>query len=127
MDRTCRAADQRGSATTFTVPLIGVVLAATLVVSVLASVLVGQRRVQSAADLAALAGATAVQQGHDACAVVALMARRNGSEVASCSVSGGDVTIELSRRVTGLVGRSVTVRARTRAGPAALHDLDTSP
>ena len=110
---------EAGTATVLVMPLLGVIVLVAIVASVLGSLVVAQRRVQAAADLAALAGASAVPGAAGACAVAARLSRRNGADMVSCRLEGRDVRVEVAVQVTGLIGRSVTVRAQARAGPAA--------
>lgn len=111
---------ERGQGVVLALPLIGVLLTVTVMLAVLGSVVVAQRRAQSAADLAALAGAAAGQRGQDECAAAAGLARRNGAGLEACRVDGEAVTVHSVLEVTRLLGRSVTVRAEARAGPTTL-------
>jgi secretion/DNA translocation related TadE-like protein len=88
-----------------------------LAAAVLGRLLVEQRRVAAAADLAALAGAVAVQHHRPGCAEAAEVAARNGATVLSCAVDGDRVRLEaaVSTRV-GPLGR-VRVTASAHAGP----------
>jgi len=63
------------------------VMAATAAVIVVAVVLAGHRA-RSAADLAALAAATAEVGGGDACSAARVNARTNGAAVVTCRISG---------------------------------------
>ena len=110
--------NEAGTATVLVMPLFGVVVLATMVASVLGSLLVAQRRVQSAADLAALAGAASAQRREDACAAASTLSRRNRTDLVACAVHGRAVSVEVALEVSGLLGRSVRVRAQARAGPA---------
>jgi secretion/DNA translocation related TadE-like protein len=76
--------------------------------------------VASAADLAALAGASALQAGEDGCAAARSNARRNEATVTACSVDGQDVTVLTARRTQPVLGRRFTVHASARAGPERL-------
>jgi secretion/DNA translocation related TadE-like protein len=78
----------RGSATVFAAAIsLVLVMAATAAVLVIAVVL-ATHRARSAADLAALAAATAEVDGSDACSAARANARTNGAEVAACQVTG---------------------------------------
>lgn len=109
--------DQRGSATVLALPLLGVLLLVSLLLAVLGGLVVAQRRVQAAADLAALAGASSLQRGGDGCSVAASLARRNGVELEACSQRLSEVRVRVAVDVGGPGGRSWTVRAHARAGP----------
>ena len=69
-------------------------------------------RARVAADLAAVAGATAMYRGADACANACANADRtaqlNGARVVSCEVTAGDVVVAATRR---------RAEAAARAGP----------
>lgn len=117
MNRSCR--DERGMVTSMVV-----VLATTLVVLTVAAlaggrVLVAQRRAASAADLAALAGAVAVQQGEAACDAVRRTVSRHGSRLQRCEVTGDHVRVTVIREVGLVAGRRVRVAAQAHAGPRA--------
>lgn len=112
--RTCEA----GSATVLVLPLLGALMVSTVLLAVVAGALVAQRRVAAAADLAALAGAGANQRGGDGCAEAAAISRRNGAEVVSCRVSAAEVRVTVRAQLPVSFGRSLTVSASARAGPA---------
>lgn len=102
--------------------VVGVALAGLLiVVALLAAAAVAvvdvHRRTQAAADLGALAGAAAGQDGRDACAAAATVARRNGATEIECATAGAVVAVTVGRSL-GLAGLHATLRARSRAGPA---------
>lgn len=97
--------------------LIGVIAAVAAFVGALGGVVADQRRVESAADLAALAAAGALQTGADACAAASAVARRNGALLRSCRRSGEVVRVEVVRATRVVLGRGVRVSAQARAGP----------
>ena len=112
--------DQRGAATVLVMPFVGVLALVTVVLAFQGGVLVTQRRVQAAADLAALAGAAALQRGDDGCVAASAVAGRNGARLSDCQVSGTagrDVVVTVERDGPAVLGRSVTVEASARAGP----------
>lgn len=119
-----RRLDERGLAAPLVVTLTGLLLVVALVGTGLGRLLVDQRRVSAAADLAALAAAGAVQRGQEPCAEAVVVAGRNGSTLKSCAVSGEHVVVRAALRspafegLLGLTGRSVSVEADARAGPA---------
>ncbi len=114
-----RRRGDRGTATAWTVPFIGVLALLTVLLAGVGAALVTVRRTQSAADLAALAGATAYAAGREACAEVARVADRNGTRLDSCVVlHGGDVKVVVSASVRGPWPDVLEVRGRARAGPA---------
>jgi secretion/DNA translocation related TadE-like protein len=91
-----------------------VTVAAAGVVGVVAT----HRTAQVAADLAALAGAAALQDGGDACGQAAVVASRNQARLDSCAVEGWNVTVAVTANTAHLPGGVLDLRARGRAGPA---------
>jgi len=116
--RPTAALADRGSAAVLTVVLVGVLSAGALLLAAFGSAVVGQRRVESAADLGALAGASAAQRGEDACSTVAHVVTRNGAHMVSCSIAGDVVSVRASHPLRPLLGLRFTVSSRARAGPA---------
>lgn len=85
---TIRGRKDRGSATVFAaaISLILVMVASAAVVVV--GVVLATHRARNAADLAALAAATVLAQGGDACSTARGNASANGAEVTNCLVTG---------------------------------------
>ncbi|WP_106297286.1 Rv3654c family TadE-like protein [Knoellia remsis] len=116
-------AGERGSGTVLTVACAGLVLVLTTAALVLGGVAVATHRARAAADFAALAGATALQQtggGGDACRRASELATRNAARLDHCAVEPGEtvrVRVSTSLRVSwpGLPDRAT---ASARAGPA---------
>lgn len=108
---------ETGAASVLVLTLVGVLAAGTVLLAVVVGALVAQRRVASAADLAALAGAAALQRGADGCAAAAGVSRRNGAELVACRSSEGVVQVTVRTDLPVRFGRSLTVSARARAGP----------
>ena len=116
-----RARGERGSATTMAAPFFGILLLAALLLSFQGGVLVAQRKVQAAADLAVLAGAAAAQRGEDGCAAAQAVAVRNDARLAACRLAGSadqEVLVSVTRDGPALWGRNVRVHATARGGPA---------
>ncbi|HET6153836.1 MAG TPA: Rv3654c family TadE-like protein [Marmoricola sp.] len=111
--------DQDGSGTVLALTVIILLVTVGLVATSATGAVVAQRRVQTAADLAALAGARAAQQGRDPCPAAAAIARRNGATTATCSSDGSDVLVTTTVTARLLPGTR-TLQARARAGPAAV-------
>lgn len=111
---------QRGSAAVLGTVFVAVLMVVAVLVAALGGAVADRRRAASAADLAALAGASALQAGHDGCSAARSNARRNGARVSSCAVDGRDVTVQTERRTQPVLGRRFTVRATARAGPERL-------
>lgn len=111
------SADERGSAMPFAVACLGLVLLVGAALGVVAAMVAAHRTAQAAADLAALAGASAVQRGADGCAAADAIARANGGIVDDCAVAEQDVTVIV--RVAGprWLGQRADLSARARAGP----------
>jgi secretion/DNA translocation related TadE-like protein len=80
----------------------------------------GRHRVETAADLAALAAAAHVPDGEPgACAEAASIAARNGGTLRACRVAGADVEVAVSAPIRlGRFGVR-TATALARAGPVA--------
>jgi len=115
---------QRGSAAVLAVTFMGLLVAVALLATAIGGVVVDQRRAESAADLAALAGAGAAQAGEDPCWAAAVVARRNGARLGGCATDGVVVTLTVTRpsrlALLRLVGAGLTLRAEARAGPVPL-------
>lgn len=108
--------DEQGAGTVLAVSMIGLIVTVTVGVSGTVGVVAAHRRAQSAADLAALAGAGALQDGGAACARAATIAERNGASLSRCRVEDWDVRVEVTRRLR-LPGLEMELAARGRAGP----------
>ncbi len=107
---------ESGAATVVAIALLGVLVTVTVAVGGGVGVVAGHRRAQAAADLAALAGATTLQDGGDGCAHAAHIAARNAARLASCEVDGWSVTLTVVTSVH-VPGGEITLGARGRAGP----------
>ncbi len=103
----------------------GLLLAVATALATVGSVRVAGHRVNSAADLGALAAARlALIDPEGACAKAAELAIENGVELTDCKINEdvADVWTELSISLPLLGSR--TVRGRSRAGPAETIPLD---
>lgn len=109
---------ERGSAAPFAVGAIGLLLFLGAALGVVGAVFVAHRTAQSAADLAALAGANALQISEDACGAAEAITDRNGASLESCEIAGDDVTVTV--RVDGprWLGQPGDPVAEARAGPS---------
>lgn len=118
-----RSRSESGVAAPLVVTLAGLLLVLAVVGAGVGRLLVDQRRAAAAADLAALAGATAVQHSADGCAAARGVARANGARLVDCAVSGDHVVVRSTVPPpdgAGLLGaalRAVAVEAEARAGP----------
>lgn len=108
---------ERGSAVPFAVACLGLVLLVGAAVGVVVAMVVAHRRAQSAADLAALAGATAVQHHTDACTAASRSAVANGARLGACAVAGQTVTVTVSMPGPHWLGQRADLAAQARAGP----------
>ncbi len=106
----------RGLATVLAIAMSGLLLALTVGVLCGVAVVGAHRAAQSAADLAALAGAGGVQQGSDGCARAAAIAARNHARLQQCEVTGWNVSVVVVATARLPIGR-VELPARARAGP----------
>ena len=109
---------ERGSGSVLVVAMTGLLVLVTVGVVCAVAVVGVHRRAQSAADLAALAGAVALQDGRDACASAEVIARANGTELGSCRVAGWTVSIAVVAAARLPVG-GLRLPARARAGPVS--------
>lgn len=111
-------ARERGSATIWTVALMAVVWAVTMVVVQVGTARVARHRAQSAADLGALAAARwALADPSGTCARAEAITEANGALMRSCSVTGGVAEISVAIRFTVPLLGPETAVASARAGP----------
>ena len=113
-----RVRTARGSAAVLGTVFLGVLVTFSLLVAVVGGAVTDRRRAASAADLAALAGAQALQEDRPGCAAARELARRNGAELTSCTVTGRVLSLRVSRSTSPVLGRRLVVRSEARAGPA---------
>ncbi len=111
-----RTHDEHGAGTVLAVAMMGLLVTVTVATSGVVGVVAGHRRAQVAADLAALAGAAAVQDGADACQRAGRIAARNSASLRSCDARGWEVSVTVVEEVS-LPGMTMQLRARGRAGP----------
>ena len=112
--------DERGSGTVLVLGIVAVLLAMAVCAGVLIQAQAAAGKARSAADLAALGGATALSSvvaPGEPCETAGRVARANGAEATECTVAGEDVVVEVSvrTRVLGVVREAVSA---ARAGPA---------
>lgn len=89
-----RWANEEGSGTLLVIGAVALVLAVGLVTMVLGGALHARTRAAAAADLAALAGASAALASSDqACEEAAQVAAANGARLTACDVSGVSVRV----------------------------------
>ncbi|MFE6506966.1 Rv3654c family TadE-like protein [Nocardioides sp. NPDC057767] len=109
---------ERGSAAPFAIGVIGLLLFLGAALGVVGAVFVAHRTAQSAADLAALAGANALQISEDACAAASAVSERNDATLESCVTAGEDVTVTVRVEGPRWLGQPGDPVAEARAGPA---------
>jgi secretion/DNA translocation related TadE-like protein len=120
--------DASGVASVLVVALTGLLVLLGLTAAFLVATVAAHRRVQAAADLAALAGATTAQPGgggaasslpSDPCAVAAQIAVANGARLTSCRVEVSDVLVTAALDGPRFAGHSWALTAQARAGPGS--------
>ncbi|QSR24384.1 hypothetical protein CFH99_01945 [Nocardioides aromaticivorans] len=86
---------------------------------VVGAIVAAHRAAQSAADLTALAGAATLADhaGRDPCAAAGEVAVANGATLASCTVEGSDVVVEVTVGGPRWLGQDQDLSAQARAGP----------
>lgn len=114
-----RARQEEGAGTVMALAVIAVALGLALGAIGLIQAQAASGRARQAADLAALAGATALSSilaPGDPCAMAERVAVANGAGLASCLVSGEDVRVEVLVPAT-ILGIPRQASASARAGP----------
>jgi secretion/DNA translocation related TadE-like protein len=109
--------NQRGSATLLAVSFLGVLLLVGAALGVVAAMVWAHRSAQAAADLAALAGATELRHGADACGRASEIAGANAADLTSCTVQGEAVVVEVTITGPRWLGQQGDLSAQARAGP----------
>ena len=107
------------------VGVMAVLMTLALTATVIAVYLAAAHRARTAADLAALSGAVAVQQGGDGCARAKEIAAANDAEVTACDQVGDqiDFVVTVTVRVdlrSPVAALPRSVAAVAYAGPASL-------
>ena len=107
---------ERGSGTVLLLAIVGALVVVGGAIGLLAAAQGARGRAQSAADLAALAAASAWQDGWgDPCAVAAVAVRRNGARLVGCTAREGGVVA-----VVASVGSPAgAATAHAQAGPGS--------
>lgn len=115
-----RPSGDAGSATAMVLGLAAVLVLCGALATALAAVAVARQQAASAADLSALAAASAVLQGPEAaCARARALALEAGAVLASCDVEGDRVDVVAQVRPSGPLGRLGAASVRAAAGPVA--------
>jgi secretion/DNA translocation related TadE-like protein len=113
---------ERGAASILMIGLMGVVMMLGSAAIVIAGYLEAHHRARAAADLAALSGAAAYQQGHDPCAQAKRTARGNRATARHCDQVGDQIDFVVTVRVGVVIplripGLPRTAEAVAYAGP----------
>ena len=108
---------ERGSVTLFALAVLGLLILVGAALGVVAAMLHAHRVAQSAADLAALAGAQALVQGGDPCPAAQTVAVANGAHLDRCTVGGADVRLQVTVAGPRWLGQRHDLVALARAGP----------
>ena len=108
---------ERGAAAVLAVTLAAALLVCAAGGAVAGRLLVDHRRAAVAADLAALAGAAAVQRGLAGCAAAERVAVANDAGLTRCRVVEDEVRLVARTDSVRLLGRLVRPQAEARAGP----------
>ena len=124
--RESRRRGEHGAGSVLAAAMLGLLVTVTVAVGGAVGIIATHRIAQAAADLAALAGATALQQGGDPCRQAAVVADRNRASLTRCEVLGWVVTVVVSADTARLPGGVLDLRARARAGPAVSGETGVS-
>ncbi len=114
-----RGPDDRGAATVFAVACLAVLLLIGSALGVVAAMVRAHRAAQSAADLSALAAASAIARGRDPCGSAAGIAAANDAELVSCEIAGQDAVITVEVTGPRWLGQHSDLTAQARAGPGS--------
>jgi secretion/DNA translocation related TadE-like protein len=112
--------DQSGSATIWALAFLGMAAAVAWIGLWAASAVAFQHHLDGSADLAALAGATALQSGEDACTAARRTAEDNAATVVACMVRNSDVLVSVQDNLQLPFGLPTAFQSAARAGPVDL-------
>jgi secretion/DNA translocation related TadE-like protein len=110
--------DERGAATVLAVAFLAVLLLIGSALGVVAAMVRAHRAAQSAADLGALAAASAIARGRDPCGSAAAIVDANGAKLRSCEIQGQDALVTVEVAGPRWLGQDSDLSAQARAGPA---------
>jgi secretion/DNA translocation related TadE-like protein len=113
-----------GSASILMIGIVGVIVVLSSAALIIGGYAVGYHRARAAADLSALSGAAAYQQGREPCAEAAKTARQNGARVDRCDLVGDAIDFVVTVRVAVVARTRIpqlprTVAAEAHAGPVS--------
>lgn len=118
--------DEDGVASVLVVGLTGLLVLLGLAAAFLVATVAAHRRVQAAADLAALAGATTLHSGGAGgsavgaagpCDAAGTIAAGNGARITSCRIEASDVLVTAALDGPRFLRHSWELTAQARAGP----------
>ncbi|MEJ7833106.1 MAG: Rv3654c family TadE-like protein [Nocardioides sp.] len=115
--RRSRVGSERGASTLFAVACLSLLLLLGAALGVVAAMVTAHRTAQAAADLSAVAAASALARGGDACGAGAEIAAANGASLTSCDVEGRDARVAVVVRGPRWLGQTGDLTAQARAGP----------
>jgi secretion/DNA translocation related TadE-like protein len=117
---TARIDDDRGVATVWAAGAVTVLVSMAVFGVYLGEAVVTRHHAESAADLAALAGAAQVIAGEQyACAQARRVTDRMRVQLVACHTRGWDILVDVATRADGWLGGLGAAAARARAGPVA--------
>ncbi|MFE7504981.1 Rv3654c family TadE-like protein [Promicromonospora sp. NPDC057488] len=119
---------ESGAGTVLVLGIVAAILLLAVGIAALGAAQNARGAVQAAADLGALAGATALRDGFDPCGTAGAAVTRNGAELSSCEVrDGGVVRVAATRAAVGPAGVLGSARATARAGPRESGSRESGP
>jgi secretion/DNA translocation related TadE-like protein len=112
-----RRRGQGGSITVLAVAMAAVLLFVGGGLAMAVGLVSAHRSAESAADLAALAGARGLEVAGDGCAAASRIAAANEARLTSCHVDGRDVVVSVTVSGPQWLGLHADLAAEARAGP----------
>jgi secretion/DNA translocation related TadE-like protein len=112
-----RCRRQRGSITVLAVAMAAVLLLVGCGLAMAVGLVRAHRSAESAADLAALAGARGLQSDADGCDAATRIASANDARLTSCRVDGRDVVVSVKVSGPQWLRLRADLAAEARAGP----------
>ncbi|WP_312854044.1 Rv3654c family TadE-like protein [Tsukamurella spumae] len=112
-----RAGGDDGVATVLAAVMVAAIITVVVMVVDVGAAVSARHRAQSAADLAALAGAASAIDVDAACAAADRLARANAGSLRACSVDGFEVVVRVGVPVSLAVFGADEAVAVARAGP----------
>lgn len=111
--------DEHGAATVVAVACLAVLLLLGSALGVVVAMVRAHRAAQAAADLGALAGASALARGRDPCATAAGVVSANHADLVVCTPQGQDVLVTVEVAGPRWLGQAADLTAEARAGPGS--------